>query len=145
MHTNLAGAAPTHSDFGPAWLGLIGPPGPRLETGACTLLAPYNKTRISGNAEQRREGDLRRFVSSSYITAFCVSNGFVPTLEGFEELPGGWHVVVMETICRSPCTLHAWRKPSRALVVVGGTCRTRSELADSAHDFRYYRSRHIIH
>jgi serine/threonine protein kinase len=35
---------------------------------------------------------------SKDIHAFCASKGFALTLKAFEELPGGWHMVVMEMI-----------------------------------------------
>src|SRR6266478_384308 len=37
---------------------------------------------------------VRRY--SKEVHAFCASECFAPTLKGFEELPGGWYMVVME-------------------------------------------------
>ena len=42
---------------------------------------------------------------SEDVHAFCASKGFAPALEGFEELPGGWHMVVMEMIGEDYCRL----------------------------------------
>jgi serine/threonine protein kinase len=35
---------------------------------------------------------------SKEVHAFCASKGFAPTLKGFEELAGGWRMIVMEMI-----------------------------------------------
>jgi len=35
---------------------------------------------------------------SKVVHQFCADNGFAPKLRGFEYLPGGWHMVVMEMI-----------------------------------------------
>ena len=37
--------------------------------------------------------------------AFCASRGFAPILKGFQELPGGWWMVVMEMIDEDYCRL----------------------------------------
>src|SRR5882762_2234963 len=42
---------------------------------------------------------------SKDVHKFCTSNGIAPELEGFEELPGGWHMVVMEMIADDYCCL----------------------------------------
>ena len=42
---------------------------------------------------------------SKDVHKFCASKGFAPRLEGFEELPGGWHMVVMEMIADDYCRL----------------------------------------
>ena len=35
---------------------------------------------------------------SKDVHVFCASKGFAPILNGFQKLPGGWWMVVMETI-----------------------------------------------
>jgi len=35
---------------------------------------------------------------SKDVRPFCASKGFALTSKGFEDLPGGWHMVVMEMI-----------------------------------------------
>jgi RIO1 family len=42
---------------------------------------------------------------SKDVHTFCASEGFGPILKGFEELPGGWHMVVMEMIGEDYCCL----------------------------------------
>lgn len=42
---------------------------------------------------------------SKAVHQFCASEGFAPTLKGFDELPGGWHMVVMEMIGDDYCCL----------------------------------------
>jgi serine/threonine protein kinase len=42
---------------------------------------------------------------SKDVHASCASKGFAPTLKGFEELQGGWHMVVMEMIGEDYCRL----------------------------------------
>ena len=41
---------------------------------------------------------VRRYSSDAHI--FCADRGFAPELRGFNELPGGWYMVVMEDISR---------------------------------------------
>jgi len=46
---------------------------------------------------------VRRY--SKDVHAFCASRGFAPILKGFQELPGGWWMVVMEMINEDYCRL----------------------------------------
>jgi hypothetical protein len=39
---------------------------------------------------------VRRYSSEAHT--FCASRGFAPELKGFDKLPGGWYMVVMEDI-----------------------------------------------
>jgi hypothetical protein len=48
---------------------------------------------------------------SKDVHTFCASEGFGPTLKGFEELPGGWHMVVMEMIGEDYCHLMDFLTP----------------------------------
>jgi hypothetical protein len=48
---------------------------------------------------------------SKDVRNFCASKGFAPTLEGFEELPGRWHMVVMEMIADDYCSLMDFPPP----------------------------------
>jgi hypothetical protein len=41
---------------------------------------------------------------SKDVHNFCTSKGFAPTLEGFEERPGGWHMVILEMIADDYCS-----------------------------------------
>jgi hypothetical protein len=52
---------------------------------------------------------VRRY--SKDVRIFCASKGFTPTLKGFEELPGGWHTVVMEMIGEDYCPLSKFAHP----------------------------------
>jgi hypothetical protein len=48
---------------------------------------------------------------SKDVHTFCASEGFGPTLKGFEKLPGGWHMVVMEMIGEDYCRLMDFPPP----------------------------------
>jgi hypothetical protein len=48
---------------------------------------------------------------SKDVHTFCASGGFGPTLKGFEGLPGGWHMVVMEMIGEDYCRLMDFPPP----------------------------------
>jgi hypothetical protein len=48
---------------------------------------------------------------SKDVHTFCASKGFAPTLNGFEELPGGWHMVVMDMIGEDYCRLMDFAAP----------------------------------
>ena len=48
---------------------------------------------------------------SKDVHAFCASEGFAPTLKGFNELPGGWYMVVMEMIGEDYCCLSDLARP----------------------------------
>jgi hypothetical protein len=48
---------------------------------------------------------------SKDVHAFCASKGFAPILKGFEELPGGWRMVVMEMIGEDYCRLSDFPPP----------------------------------
>jgi hypothetical protein len=48
---------------------------------------------------------------SKDVHKFCASKGFAPKLEGFEELPGGWYMVVMEMIAEDYCRLMDFPTP----------------------------------
>jgi serine/threonine protein kinase len=48
---------------------------------------------------------------SKDVHKFCASKGFAPRLGGFEELPGGWHMVVMEMIADDYCRLMDFPPP----------------------------------
>jgi hypothetical protein len=48
---------------------------------------------------------------SKDVHRFCVSKGFALTLKGFEELPGGWHMLVMEMIGEDYCCLLDFAAP----------------------------------
>jgi thiamine kinase-like enzyme len=48
---------------------------------------------------------------SKDVHKFCASNGIAPTLDGFEELPGGWHMVVMKMIADNYCCLTDFSPP----------------------------------
>jgi hypothetical protein len=48
---------------------------------------------------------------SKDVHTFCASGGFGPTLKGFEGLPGGWHMVVMEMIGEDYCHLMDFPPP----------------------------------
>jgi serine/threonine protein kinase len=39
---------------------------------------------------------VRQYSSEAHV--FCASRGFAPELKGFDKLPGGWYMVVMEDI-----------------------------------------------
>ena len=43
--------------------------------------------------------------------AFCASRGFAPILKGFEKLPGGWWMIVMEMIGEDYCRLSDFPPP----------------------------------
>ena len=42
---------------------------------------------------------------SKDVHEFCSSKGFAPKLKGFQKLPGGWHMIVMEMIGEDYCCL----------------------------------------
>ncbi|KAG1731694.1 hypothetical protein EDB19DRAFT_2007418 [Suillus lakei] len=42
---------------------------------------------------------------SKEVHQLCASNGFAPALHGFELLPGGWYMIVMEMITEDYCCL----------------------------------------
>lgn len=42
----------------------------------------------------------------------CASGGFAPALYGFEDLPGRWHMIVMEMITKDYCCLYKSSAPS---------------------------------
>ena len=48
---------------------------------------------------------------SKDVHAFCASKGFAPILEGFQVLPGGWHMVIMEMIGEDYCRLMDFPPP----------------------------------
>jgi hypothetical protein len=48
---------------------------------------------------------------SKDVHTFCASEGFGPTLKGFDGLPGGWHMVVVEMIGDDYCLLMDFPPP----------------------------------
>jgi serine/threonine protein kinase len=48
---------------------------------------------------------------SKDVHTFCASEGFGPTLKGFEKLPGGWYMVVMEMSGEDYCRLMDFPPP----------------------------------
>lgn len=52
---------------------------------------------------------VRRY--SKDVHMFCASKGLAPALKGFQELPGGWHMVVMDMIGNDYCRLSDFPPP----------------------------------
>jgi serine/threonine protein kinase len=77
---------------------------------------------------------VRRYSKEAHM--LCSLKGFAPKLYGFEELPGGWHMVVMEAIDTSRYTRGDWVRrqlTSLSLDSIKGLQEKLKEVVESLH------------
>jgi hypothetical protein len=74
---------------------------------------------------------------SKDVHTFCASEGFGPTLKGFEELPGRWQMVVMEMIEEDYCRLMDFPPYSHFDYIIGKP----SSLHQACHRLQSWRLR----
>jgi hypothetical protein len=74
-----------------------------------TYTSQMNEYKLLFTAAETIDGEkiCVKFVRSysKEVHAHCASNNFAPALKGFEALPGGWYMVIMEMVGEDYCLL----------------------------------------